>query len=47
LAVAAANFPDQRFGGTIILYLLVSAVVGIPYVARQRRRSMAATPTIA
>jgi len=47
LAVTAANFPDQRFGGTIILYLLVSAVVCIPYVAWQRRRSMAATPTIA
>lgn len=38
-AIAAANFPDQRFGGTIILYLLVSAVMCIPYVAWQRRRS--------
>ena len=36
--MAAANFPDERFGGTIILYLLVSTVVGIPYVAWQRRR---------
>jgi BASS family bile acid:Na+ symporter len=43
LAVAAANYPDQRFGGTIILYLLVSAIVCIPYVAWQRRRSTAAT----
>jgi len=41
LAIAAANFPDQRFGGTIILYLLVSAVVGIPYVAWQRRLATA------
>ena len=41
LAIASANFPDQRFGGTIILYLLVSAVVGFPYVAWQRRRRMA------
>ena len=38
LAIAAANFPDQRFGGTILLYLLVSAAVGFPYVAWQRRR---------
>jgi BASS family bile acid:Na+ symporter len=43
LAVAAANYPDQRFGGTIILYLLVSAIVCIPYVAWQRRRSTPAT----
>ncbi len=46
LAIATANFPDQRFGGTIILYLLVSTVIGIPYVAWQRRRSMAATATV-
>jgi len=38
LAIAVANFPDQRFGGTILLYLLVSAAVGFPYVAWQRRR---------
>jgi len=42
LAIAAANFPDERFGGTIILYLLVSAVVAIPYVAWQRRRLLPA-----
>ena len=42
LGIAAANFPDERFGGTIILYLLVSAVVGIPYVAWLRRRLLPA-----
>jgi BASS family bile acid:Na+ symporter len=42
LAIAAANFPDQRFGGTILLYLLVSAAVGFPYVAWQRRRLLPA-----
>jgi len=42
LGIAATNFPDERFGGTIILYLLVSAVVGIPYVAWQRRRLVTA-----
>src|SRR5262249_25149523 len=42
VGIATANFPDERFGGTIILYLLVSAVVGIPYVAWQRRRLLPA-----
>ena len=27
LSLAAANFPDQRFGATILLYLIVSAIV--------------------
>jgi BASS family bile acid:Na+ symporter len=39
LAIASSNYPDERFGGTIILYLLVSAIVAIPYVAWQRRRA--------
>jgi BASS family bile acid:Na+ symporter len=38
LAIAAANYPDERFGGTILLYLLVSAIVGIPYLRWQGRR---------
>jgi BASS family bile acid:Na+ symporter len=42
LAIASSNYPDERFGGTIILYLLVSAIAGIPYVAWQRRRANAA-----
>jgi BASS family bile acid:Na+ symporter len=37
-AIASANFPEQHFGGAIILYLLVSAVVGIPYVKWNRQR---------
>ena len=37
LSIAAANFPDERFGGTILLYLIVSALLGLPYVAWQRR----------
>jgi len=47
LAIAATNFPDERFGGTIILYLLVSTIVGIPYVAWQRRRRVHAPPASA
>jgi len=37
-AIASANYPEQRFGGAIILYLLVSALVGIPYVKWNRQR---------
>jgi bile acid:Na+ symporter, BASS family len=37
LAIASSNFPDERFGGTIILYLLVSIVLCIPYIVWQRR----------
>jgi BASS family bile acid:Na+ symporter len=38
LAIASTNFPDQRFAGAIVLYLIVSALVGIPYVKWNRRR---------
>jgi BASS family bile acid:Na+ symporter len=37
-AIASANFPDQRFGGAIILYLLLSVLIGIPYVRWNRSR---------
>jgi BASS family bile acid:Na+ symporter len=38
LAILATNFPDERFGGTLLLYLLVNAVLGIAYLTWQRRR---------
>lgn len=41
LSVAALNFPQDRFVGVILLYLLIATVVCIPYVAWQRRRSTA------
>ena len=44
LSIAAANFPDERFSGTILLYLMVSAILGLPYIAWQRRHL---TPSIA
>jgi BASS family bile acid:Na+ symporter len=31
LAIASANFPLDRFGGFLLLYLVVSAIVSIPY----------------
>jgi BASS family bile acid:Na+ symporter len=41
LSVAAVNFPQDRFVGVILLYLLIATVVCIPYIAWQRRRSAA------
>jgi BASS family bile acid:Na+ symporter len=37
-AIASANFPDQRFGGAIILYLVLSLLIGVPYVRWNRSR---------
>jgi len=37
LSVAGTNFPEQRFGATILLYLLVNVIVAIPYLAWQRQ----------
>ena len=39
LAIAKANFPDEpHLGATIILYLVVSLLIGIPYQIWQKRR---------
>ena len=45
LAIASANLPDQQFGPTILLYLVLNALIGIPYIygdagswPRERRR---------
>jgi len=39
LAIASVNYPNEHFVGIILLYLIISAVVCIPYVAWRRRRS--------
>lgn len=44
LTIAALNFPDEQFVGIIVLYLLISTVVCMPYLAWQRRRSAAPQP---
>ncbi len=44
LSIASANFPDERFAGTILLSLMVSAVVGMPNLAWRRRRAPASAP---
>ena len=40
LAIATTAIPDQKFGATILLYLLVNIVAGLPYILWQRRRSV-------
>jgi BASS family bile acid:Na+ symporter len=42
LTIAAANFPEERFGATVLLYLILGAIAGFPYLAWQRRRLGAA-----
>jgi BASS family bile acid:Na+ symporter len=39
LAVAAANLPDENFVAVILLYLVVSVIVGVPYAIWRRRVS--------
>jgi BASS family bile acid:Na+ symporter len=38
LALAAANFPSLRFGAVIILYLIIGAIVCVPYVKWMQKR---------
>jgi BASS family bile acid:Na+ symporter len=38
-AIASANFPEERFGATILLYLLMSALAGVPYTLLQRKKA--------
>lgn len=44
LSIASANFPDQRFGSSILLYILINVLVGGVYVAWLRRQRTAAVP---
>ena len=39
LAIGSANVPEEQFGATILLYLLVSAMVGSPYAIWQRKKA--------
>jgi len=44
VAIVAANFPDVRPGPTILLYVIVSAILCIPYIAWNRRQLVATVP---
>ena len=37
LAIASANFPGEGFAGTILLYVILNLLLGIPYLAWHRR----------
>ena len=39
MTVATANFPEQQYVGSVLLYLLVAAIVGMPYVAWLGRKA--------
>jgi hypothetical protein len=39
LAIASANVPDQQFGATVLLYVIMNATLCIPYVVWQRVRT--------
>jgi BASS family bile acid:Na+ symporter len=41
LSIASVNYPEDHFGPTILLYLLLGIVAGIPYVLWQRRQMTA------
>jgi BASS family bile acid:Na+ symporter len=42
-AVASANYPNEHFGGIILVYLIASAIAVLPYVKWQRQRVLRAT----
>src|SRR5262249_34306607 len=37
LTLAVANFPEERPGAAILLYVIVAAIAAVPYLAWQRR----------
>lgn len=39
LSIAASNFPEEHFGGTILLYLLLNVLAGVPYLAWLRKQT--------
>ena len=41
LSIASQNFPDQRFGASILLYIVINVVVGAVYLAWHRRQRSA------
>jgi BASS family bile acid:Na+ symporter len=44
LAIATANFPADGIGGVILLYLLVGAVVGVPFIKWEKSRTSVDVP---
>jgi hypothetical protein len=38
VSIASANFPDEQFGATILLYVVLNFTFCIPYIRWQQRR---------
>ena len=47
LTIATTNFPDRQFGAIILTYLIVSAIVCVPYLKWHQRRRHAAAADVA
>ena len=45
-SIASVNFPDLQFGGIILLFLLVNALLCVPYLAWQRRHHPVSTVAV-
>jgi BASS family bile acid:Na+ symporter len=39
LTIASTNYPDQQFAPLILLYLIVSGIVGVPYLMRRKKEA--------
>lgn len=39
MTIAAANFPDRKFGGAILLFLILSVALATPYLLWMKRRT--------
>ncbi|TQM57335.1 bile acid:sodium symporter family protein [Humibacillus xanthopallidus] len=46
IGIAAANFPTESFGATVILYAVLIGIVVKPYVSWQQRRLAAEAPSV-
>jgi BASS family bile acid:Na+ symporter len=38
VSIASANYPDEQFGATVLLYVVMNLMLCIPYIRWQRRR---------
>ena len=42
LTIATTSFPNQQFGAIVLLYLIVNAIAGLPYLKWHQRRHVSA-----
>ncbi|MEP7275506.1 MAG: Na+-dependent transporter [Betaproteobacteria bacterium] len=44
--IASVNFPQQRFGGIVLTYVLLGLILGFPYVMLMRRKAARAAAVV-